>query len=379
MADGKIQMVNLAAQHHRLQSEIDDALREVMAGGLYINGPQVAQFAEHLASYLGVPHLIPCGNGTDALQIALMRLNLQRGDEVILPAFTYAAAVEAAILLGLTPVLADVDRRTFNLSPEAIPGALSSRTRVILPVHLFGQSCSMQPILEIARRHKLTVIEDNAQSLGAEYIFPDGSRKKAGAMGAVGVLSFFPTKILGGYGDGGALAVHEASLAEEIRITTLHGQSEKYHHRLIGCNSRLDTLQAALLDVKLRHLDAFIAARRRAAAFYDAALQDLGDHFVLPYRHPCSPHVFHQYTLQVNSGKRDALQQWLRDHGIPSAVYYPLVVDEQPAFRPYIRLGGDLPVARRLTQTVLSLPMHTELTFSQLARITQSIADFFHS
>jgi dTDP-4-amino-4,6-dideoxygalactose transaminase len=234
----------------------------------------------------------------------------------------------------------------------------------------------MWPVMEIARSYNLAVIEDNAQSLGSEYILPDGSRKKTGTIGHIGILSFFPTKILGAYGDGGALVVQDKALAETIRMTTLHGQSKKYHHQIIGCNSRLDTLQAALLDVKLRHIDAFITARRQAAAFYDEALKQI-DGLILPYRHPASTHVFHQYTVQVKDGKRDALQAWLKGKDIPSAVYYPLAADEQPAFKPYIRVAGDISVTRQLTQNVLSLPMHTELTISQLARITQCIADFF--
>ena len=378
MQHEKIQMADLLTQYHRLKTEIDEAMTQVMESGLFINGPQVEQFAAHLADYLRVPHIIPCGNGTDALQIALMRLNLQRGDELIVPAFTYAAAIEAAIMLGLTPVPVDVDPCTFNISPESVRNALSARTRAILPVHLFGQSCDMQPLMEIAQSHNLAVIEDNAQSLGAEYTFPDGNRKKAGTTGHIGTLSFFPTKILGGYGDGGALIVQDKALAETVRMTALHGQSKKYHHQLIGCNSRLDTLQAALLDVKLRYINAFIAARQQAAAHYDEALKQL-DGLILPYRHPASTHVFHQYTVQVKNGQRDALQVWLKGKGIPSAVYYPLAVDEQPAFKPYIRVAGDLPVARQLPRNVLSLPMHTELTASQLARITQCIADFFRT
>jgi dTDP-4-amino-4,6-dideoxygalactose transaminase len=295
-----------------------------------------------------------------------------------MPAFTYAAAVEAAILLGLTPVLADVDDRTFNISPASIRNALSDRTKAILVVHLFGQSADMHPVVEIAGSHNLAVIEDNAQSLGAEYTFPDGKRKKAGTIGDVGTLSFFPTKILGGYGDGGALIVRDDTLATLVRMTTLHGQDKdkKYHHCLIGCNSRLDTLQAALLDVKLSYIDAFINARREAAACYDEALRDV-EALILPYRHPASTHVYHQYTVQVKNGKRDALHNRLKAGNIPSSVYYPLAVDKQPAFAPYIRVADDLSVTRRLTQSVLSLPIHTEMTSSQLSRITQSITSFF--
>jgi dTDP-4-amino-4,6-dideoxygalactose transaminase len=305
-----------------------------------------------------------------------MRLGLQRGDEVIMPAFTYAAAVEAAILLGLTPVLADVDDRTFNILPSSIREALSERTKAILPVHLFGQTCDMQPTLEIARQYKLFVIEDNAQSLGAAYAFPGGKIKKAATMGDIGILSFFPTKILGCYGDGGALVIRDEALAEQARMTTVHGQSKKYHHRIIGCNSRLDTLQAALLDVKLKHIESFIEARHRAASFYDEALKDSGG-LVLPFRHPSSTHVYHQYTLRVKNGKRDALKAWLKEHGIPSAVYYPLAIHEQEAFKPYVRLVGGLSTSLSLSHDVLSLPMHTEMTESQLRYITRHIQSFF--
>lgn len=376
MSDDKIQMVDLVSQYHRLQAEIDDAMRQVVESGVFINGRQVGEFAGHLAEYLGAPHVIPCANGTDALQIALMRLDLPRGAEVVMPAITYAAAAEAAILLGLTPVLADVDSRTFNISPLHVGEAISKRTGAILVVHLFGQCCDMHPVMEIAGRYNLPVIEDNAQSLGAEYTFPDGSLHKAGAMSDVGCLSFFPTKILGCYGDGGALVVSDGDLAERVRMTTLHGQSEKYHHYIIGCNSRLDTLQAALLNVKLKYIDDFIASRRRAAAFYDEALRDV-DGIILPLRHPSSTHVYHQYTIQVKANKRDALRSWLKEKGVPTSVYYPLVIDEQEAFRGYVRISGELSVARRLSRNVLSLPLHTEMTESQLERISFAVASFF--
>ncbi|MDR1257943.1 MAG: DegT/DnrJ/EryC1/StrS family aminotransferase [Tannerellaceae bacterium] len=376
MSDDKIQMVDLTVQYHRLKDEIDRAIQSVTESGAFINGPQVGEFAAHLSAYLGARHVIPCANGTDALQIAMMRLNLRKGDEVIIPAFTYAAAAEAAILLGLTPVAADVDSRTFNLSADAVSEALSERTKAIVAVHLFGQSCDMHPLMETARRHSLYVIEDNAQSLGSVYTFPDGSMKKAGTMGHVGTLSFFPTKILGCYGDGGALTTGDETLAGQLRMSTVHGQSSKYHHRIIGCNSRLDTLQAALLDVKLRHVDAFIAARRRVASIYDRELGGIGG-LTIPCRHPSSTHVYHQYTLQVEDGRRDSLLIWLRNAGIPSAVYYPLVMDEQPAFSPHLRTAGDLPEARRLTKSVISLPIHTEMTPSQISRITQRIVSFF--
>ena len=378
MCNERIQMVDLTTQYLRLKKELDEAMQALLTSGAFINGPQVPAFARHLAAYLQTPHVVPCANGTDALRIAFMRLDLRRGDEVIMPAFAYAAAAESAILAGLTPVLADVDSRTFNLSAASVRQALTERTRAILPVHLFGQSCDMQPLMEIARQRNLFVVEDNAQSLGSAYTFADGSCRMAGTMGDVGILSFFPTKILGCFGDGGALIVPDEALAEEVRITTVHGQSSKYHHRIVGCNSRLDTLQAALLDVKLSYIDAFIDARRQVAAFYDGALRGIGG-LLLHLRQERATHVWHQYTPRVKGGKRDALQAWLKGRGIPSAVYYPLAICDQEAFRPYISIGSDLTTSRQLPQDVLSLPIHTEMTASQLAHITQSIADFFRS
>ena len=354
-------MVDLVGQYHRLKKEIDEAISSVLERGSFINGPEVNTFGSHLASYLNVRHVIPCGNGTDALQIALMRLNLQRGDEVIVPAFTYAAAAEAAVLLGLVPVLVDVDERTFNIDPKAVEAAITERTRAIIPIHLFGQSCEMSPIMELARERGLYVIEDNAQSLGAEYIFPDGTRARTGTMGDIGTLSFFPTKILGAYGDGGALLTRDSRLAEALRQTTIHGQNGKYHHQMIGCNSRLDTLQAAILDVKLKHVGEAIQARQKTAEVYDAGLSGI-EGLAIPYRAPYSTHVFHQYTVRIADGRRDALRAYLKELGIPTMVYYPIPMQEQEAFKGHVRPGGDLSVSKRLTESVLSLPIHTEMT-----------------
>ena len=356
----KIQMVDLVGQYHRLKEEIDEAMFSMIESSSFINGPMVKVFGSNLAAYLDTEYVIPCGNCTDALQIALMRLNLKRGDEVIVPAFTYAAAAEAAVLLGLVPVLVDVDERTFNISPEAIAEAITDRTKVIIAVHLFGQSCDMHPILELARKNDLYVIEDNAQSLGAEYTFPDGTSRKTGTIGDIGALSFFPTKILGCYGDGGAVIVHDADLAEEVRMTTVHGQNVKYHHQIIGCNSRLDTLQAAILNAKLKHIDDFIASRQAAARRYDAGLSSL-DGILLPTCIPSSTHVYHQYTIQVLDGRREALQNYLKEHGIPALIYYTVRMQEQIACKDHVRHAGDLSVAKRLTQNVLSLPIHTEM------------------
>lgn len=373
----KIHMVDLTSQYHRLKGEIDEAMASVLETGLFINGPLVKTLGSNLASYLNAEYVIPCGNGTDALQIALMRLNLKPGDEIIVPAFTYAAAAEAAVLLGLVPVLVDVDEDTFNISPESIEGAITERTKAIIAVHLFGQCCDMFPILEIAKRYELYVIEDNAQSLGADYTFPDGVSKKGGTIGDIGTLSFFPTKILGCYGDGGAIIVRDAGLAEEIRMTTVHGQSEKYHHQIIGCNSRLDTLQAAVLNSKLRYIDQFISSRQTVARAYDKGLADVGT-LRLPTCIPASTHVYHQYTIRVLDGSREALQSYLKDQGIPSLVYYPVPMQEQTAFKVHVRHGGDLSVAKRLSQTVLSLPIHTEMDGEMLEYIVEKIRFFYH-
>lgn len=372
----KIPMVDLVGQYHRLKDEIDEAIFTTIENSSFINGPMVKTFGNNLAAYLDAEYVIPCGNCTDALQIALMRLNLQKGDEVIVPAFTYAAAAEAAVLLGLVPVLVDVDPRTYNISPEAIADAVTDRTRVIIAVHLFGQSCDMQPIMKLAKEKGLWVIEDNAQSLGAEYTFSDGTVKKTGTIGDIGALSFFPTKILGGYGDGGAVIVHDAEFAEEVRMTTVHGQNMKYHHQIIGCNSRLDTLQAAILNAKLKHIEAFIAARQTAASIYDQALKDL-DGILLPSRLPASSHVYHQYTIQVLDGRRDALQTYLKEQGIPALIYYPVPMQEQVAFKGHARISGDLSIAKSLSQNVLSLPIHTEMEEETQGYIIEKIRKFF--
>jgi UDP-2-acetamido-2-deoxy-ribo-hexuluronate aminotransferase len=372
----KIQMVDLVGQYHRLKTEIDEAIFSTIENSSFINGPMVKTFASNLASYLGAEFVIPCGNCTDALQIALMRLNLQRGDEVIVPAFSYAAAAEAAVLLGLVPVLVDVDERTFNILPEAIEKAISPRTKAIITVHLFGQSCDMEPILDLAERQNLFIIEDNAQALGAEYFFSGGGSKKTGTIGDVGALSFFPTKILGCYGDGGAVIVHNAELAEEVRMTTVHGQNIKYHHQIIGCNSRLDTLQAAILNAKLSHIDEFISARQAVAKRYDEALKDISE-IQLPYRSPTSTHVYHQYTLQIKDGRREELQNYLHEQGIPALIYYPVPMQDQVAFKNHVRHGGDLSVSKRLAQSVLSLPIHTEMERDVQEYIIESIHRFY--
>lgn len=376
-------MVDLHGQYHRLKEEIDTAMQTVIESSAFINGPQVKTFGDHLAGYLEIPYVIPCGNGTDALQIALMALELQPGDEVIVPAFTYVAAAEVIALLGLTPVLVDVDPQTFNLDPQKIEGAISRNTKAIIAVHLFGQSCDMEPILQLAKRYHLYVIEDNAQSIGAEYTFVDGHVKKTGTMGVIGTTSFFPSKPLACYGDGGALMTSDEILAKRIRMIANHGQERKYHHKLIGCNSRLDTLQAAVLDVKLKHIDEFTEARRVVAGRYDEALASC-DLLIIPKRSTFSTHVYHQYTIQLKPAagfsdmakQRELLQSYLKEKGIPSMVYYPLPLQAQDAYKWMARTPGCIDESARLSKCVLSLPIHTEMSKEEQEYIIDAIVNF---
>ncbi len=373
-------MVDIRGQYLRLKEEIDAGMQAVMERGAFINGPEVKVFADSLAAYLDVPHVIPCGNGTDALQIAFMALGLQPGDEVIVPAFTYVAAAEAAAMLSLVPVLVDVDSRTYNINPRKIEESISCHTKAIVAVHLFGQSCDMAPILKIAEKYHLYVVEDNAQSVGAEYTFPDGTRKKTGTMGTIGTTSFFPSKPLACYGDGGALMTSDSKIAERIRMIASHGQERKYHHRLIGCNSRLDTLQAAVLNVKLKHVDEFTAARRAVAARYSAALGGC-DRLLLPRKSRFSTHVYHQYTLRLNlpcdksrtAQRRASLQEALKEKGIPTMVYYPLPLQMQEAYKWTARVRSSLNEATRLCGSVLSLPIHTEMTEEEVDYIADAL------
>ena len=376
----KIQMVDLKGQYLKIKDEVDAGIQDVIDNTAFINGPVVKAFAQHLGEYLGGCHVIPCANGTDALQIALMALELKPGDEVIVPAFTYVASAEVIGLLGLTPVMVDVDYETFNVTVENIAKALSPRTRAIIPVHLFGQSCDMEPILAFAKEHDLYVIEDNAQAIGAEYTFSDGRKAKTGTMGTIGCTSFFPSKNLGCYGDGGAIFTRDEQLAERIRMIANHGQRVKYHHAVIGCNSRLDSIQAAILDVKLRHLDEYGAARHAAAAYYTAKLKAFDPQerfFITPKELEKSTHVYHQYTLKVKDGKRDALKAYLGEQGIPSMVYYPLPLQEQEAFKPITRAAENLTVSRACAYAVLSLPIHTEMNEEVQDTVIQAIISFF--
>ncbi len=368
----KIEMVDLRSQYERLRADIDNAVAEVISSTAFIKGPDVRLFEEELQRYLGVRHVISCANGTDALQIAMMALGLKPGDEVITTNFTFIATVEVIELLGLKTVLVEPDPDTFNISVEAVRKAITPRTRAIVPVHLFGQCADMEPLLELAREYGIHVIEDVAQATGAVYRLSDGTEKKAGTMGTIGCTSFFPSKNLGCYGDGGALFTDDDGLAALIRSITNHGMKVRYYHDTIGVNSRLDTLQAAILRVKLRHLDEFNEARRHAASHYDRELAGLRG-ISTPVRSPFTTHIFHQYTLRIGDGQRDSLRECLENEGIPSMIYYPVPLHMQKA---YLHLGyrpDDFPVTSRLTGEVLSLPMHTELDDEQLNWITGCI------
>lgn len=368
----KIQMVDLASQYQRIKAEIDQGIQEVIDSTQFVKGHKVVEFQEHLQSYTGAKHVIAVGNGTDALQIALMALGLKRGDEVITPTFTFIATAEVVALLGLTPVVVDVDWGTMNISLDSIRRAITPRTKAIVPVHLFGQCAPMAEILSIAREHNLYVVEDACQAIGARYTFPDGTVKQAGTMGDVGCTSFFPSKNLGCYGDGGAMFTDNDALAERVRAIANHGMVVRYHHDIVGVNSRLDTIQAAVLDAKLPHLDEYIVARQKAAAHYDEAFKDCTN-ILIPSRDTASTHVYHQYTLRVVGANRDELKAKLAEKNIPAMVYYPIPLHMQKAYQDSRYKEGDFPVAEKLATCVLSLPMHTELDEEQLSYITDTV------
>ncbi len=371
-----IQMVDLQRQYLRDQQLFDDALAQVIGSTAFINGPAVQEFSKKLATYLDVPYVLPCANGTDALQIALMALDMQPGDEVITVPFTFVATVEVVSLLGGKPVFVDVEPHTFNMDPEKLEAAISPRTRAIIPVHLFGQSSHLEPILAIAAKHGIPVIEDNAQATGSDYRLQDGSMVKAGTLGQIGTTSFYPTKNLGCWGDGGALFTRDEKMAARIHTITNHGSTRKYYYDSIGVNSRLDSMQAAVLSVKLDHLDQYNQRRQEAAAYYDDQLNGLPG-VTQPYRAPYSTHVFHQYTLKVGEGRRDALRAALEEHKIPSMIYYPVPLHLSAAYRSYGYSEGDFPVSEQLAGEVISLPMHSELDHEQLHNITQTLRGFF--
>jgi dTDP-4-amino-4,6-dideoxygalactose transaminase len=372
----KYPMVDLVGQYKKIKPEVDEAVLQVMETASFINGPAVRQFQENLQNYLGVKHVIPCANGTDALQVALMSLNLQPGDEVITTSFTFIATAEVIALLRLTPVLVDVDPDTYNITPEAIEKAITPKTKAIIPVHLFGQCADMHPILQLAKKHNLYVIEDAAQAIGTEYSCAESSKTmKAGTIGDIGCISFFPSKNLGAYGDGGAIFTNNDELAEKMRVVVNHGMAVRYYHDYIGVNSRLDSIQAAVLDIKLKHLDEYTAARQRAAKYYNDAFTG-HPKIKPPVTAPFTTHVFHQYTLVLNGVDRKGLMKHLADKGIASAIYYPVPLHMQKAYLDPRYKKGDFPVTEMLSKSVLSLPIHTELTEEIQKVITEAVLEY---
>lgn len=378
-----IQMVDLKQQYLHIKQEVDAAVLDVLDSSAFINGKPVQELANDLNNYLGVKHTIPCANGTDALQIAMMALDLQPGDEVITPSFTYIATTEVVALLRLKPVFVEVDPKTFCIDPEAIRKAITPKTKAIVPVHLYGHAANMEDIMKIAAEHNLFVIEDNAQAIGADFIFSDGTTKKTGAIGTIGCTSFFPSKNLGCYGDGGAIFTNDDALADKLKMIANHGQKVRYYHEMVGCNSRLDTVQAAVLKIKLRKLDEYIAARRKAADYYDAAFAN-HPHITTPYRAANSKHVFHQYTLTLYGYSnvaevRNALNEYLASQKIPSMIYYPVPAHRQNMFAAFGGNDYNLVTTDWLTDRVISLPMHTELEEEQLQLITSEVLKFLNT
>ncbi len=370
----KIQMVDLQSQYAKIKQDIDAGIQEVIDTAAFVKGKKVTEFQHHLEQYTGAKHVINVGNGTDALQIALMGLGLKPGDEVITPTFTFIATAEVVALLGLTPVVVDVDWNTMNMDIESVRRAITPRTKAIVPVHLFGQCADMEAIMELANEHHLYVVEDACQAIGAKYTFANGETKQAGTIGHIGCTSFFPSKNLGCYGDGGAIFTNDDELADRMTAIANHGCRVRYHHDEIGVNSRLDSIQAAILDAKLPHLDEYIAARQKAAAYYDKVFANC-EQLLIPSRQPHSTHVFHQYTLRVVGADRDKLREGLAERGIPAMIYYPVPLHQQKAYLDPRYKDGDFPVAERLAACVLSLPMHTELDEEQLEYITSNVLE----
>lgn len=369
-------MVDLKSQYDKIKEEVNTSIQEVLDTNTYINGPLVHQFQADLEKYLGVKHVIPCANGTDALQIAMMGLGLQPGDEVITADFTFAATVEVIALLQLTPVLVDVDKNNMNISLEGIRKAITPKTKAIVPVHLFGRAANMDAIMEIAKAHNLFVIEDNAQAIGADYTSKDGSKKKVGTIGHVAATSFFPSKNLGCYGDGGAIYTNDDNLAHIIRGIVNHGMYERYHHDVVGVNSRLDSIQAGVLKAKLPHLDTYNSARQDAARKYSLAL-GINKNIVAPtICESCDCHVFHQYVIRITNGKRDGLLAHLQEKGIPCAIYYPIPLHSQKAYTDVRYKEEDFPVTNQLCKEVIALPMHTELDDEQIKFITDTVLEY---
>ncbi|GGF78732.1 DegT/DnrJ/EryC1/StrS family aminotransferase [Wenyingzhuangia marina] len=374
----KLQMVDLNSQYLDIKEQIDNSIQQVIDQTSFINGPQVQTFKQNLADYLNVKHVIPCANGTDALQISLMALNLQPGDEVITVDFTFAATVEVIKLLGLTPVLIDVELDSFNISISALEKAITPKTKAIVPVHLFGQCANMEAILKLAKKHNLYVIEDTAQALGADYIFADGTTKKAGTIGNIGTTSFFPSKNLGCYGDGGAIFTNDDELAHTLKGITNHGMYQKYYYEVVGVNSRLDSIQANILNIKLPHLDNYNKARQQAAAFYNHAFANCPN-IITPTTSTFSNHVFHQYTLRITNGKRNELHEYLKEQNIPNAIYYPVPLHNQKAYKQENVIEENYHNTNTLVQQVISLPMHTALDTEQLEFIVKNVLNFINN
>ncbi len=372
-----LQMVDTKTQYLKIKPQVDEAVLKVMESSMFIGGKVVNDFAANLAAYNGVKHVITCANGTDALQISMMALDLKPGDEVITPSFTYIATVEAAALLHLQPVFVDVDKQTFCMDIEAIEKAITPKTKAIIPVHLYGHAVNMEKIMAIAKKYNLFVIEDNAQAIGCDYSFSDGTVTKTGGIGHIGCTSFYPSKNLGAFGDGGAIFTNDDALAEKLKMIASHGQSKRYYHEMVGCNSRLDAMQAAILDIKLKYLDEYIAARRKVADFYDNGFAG-HEKIVTPFRAQYSNHVFHQYTLVLNNVDRDGLNKYLADKGIPSMIYYPVPCHKQKMFDAFGGKNYQLPTTDWLTQRVISLPIHTELDEEQQAFIVSVVLEYIN-
>jgi len=373
-----IQMVDTKSQYLNIKSAVDDAIHEVLDSAAYINGKPVQDFTAALNTYQGSAHTITCGNGTDALQIAMMALDLQPGDEVITPSYTYIATTEVVALLKLTPVFVEVDPKTFCIDPVSVRNAITPKTKAIVPVHLYGHAAPMEEIMQIAAEFGLYVIEDNAQAIGCDYTFLDGSKKKTGSIGTIGATSFYPSKNLGAYGDGGAIFTNDAALAQKMKMIANHGQQTRYYHEMVGCNSRLDSMQAAVLNIKLKNLDDYTNARRNAANFYNNAFAE-NEKITVPYVAPYSTHVYHQYTLQLHNVNRDALSAYLAEKKIPSMIYYPVPGHRQKMFSGFDLPTLDLAITDWLTERVISLPMHTEMDQEQLSFISENVLNFINN
>ncbi len=370
-----LQMVDTKTQYHHIKKEVDEAVIAVMESSQFIGGKVVNDFAQAIAAYHGIKHAIPCANGTDALQIAMMALGLTAGDEVITPSFTYIATVEVAALLNIKPIFVEVDPQTFCIDPAVIEKAITPKTKAIIPVHLYGHAADMEPIMAIAKKHNLFVIEDNAQAIGNDYHFSDGRSQKTGTIGHIGCTSFYPSKNLGAFGDGGAMFTNDDALAEKMRMIASHGQSKRYYHDVVGCNSRLDAMQAAILNIKLKKLDSYIEARRKAADFYDHAFAGQPK-IKIPFRAKNNNPVFHQYTLILEGADRDALSAFLTSEGVPNMIYYPVPAHRQKMFDAFGGSNFHLPITDWLTERVISLPIHTELDEEQQSFIVSKVLAF---